>query len=149
MPVGTRDWKLCALTNCREEHASDATDPLRARIWLLGFKSDPLKIAGLRLLLRRELGRDVSRMSNDDVVDSIVALLARGTVHVHAAAVERLPVTAVVKPAPPPMAAPRAPAPSTRPPAIDAPTFPANVNLLSQASTLVAAAAEGAPFCPL
>src|SRR5262245_10662157 len=78
MPVGTRDWKFCALPNCREEHASDATDPLRARIWLLGFKSDPLKIAGLRLLLRRELGRDVSRMSNDDIVDSIVALLARG-----------------------------------------------------------------------
>jgi len=149
MPVGTRGWTLCAQPNCREERASDATDPLRARIWLLEFKSDPLKIAGLRLMLRRELGRDVSRMSNDDVVDSIAALLASGTLHVHADAVERLPVMAVVKPAPPPTASPRAPAPSAKLPAIDAPTFPANVNLLSQATTLVAAAAEGAPFCPL
>jgi len=149
MPVGTRAWKLCSQPNCREERASDATDPLRARIWLLGFKSDPLKIAGLRLILRRELGRDVSRMSNDDVVDSIAALLARGTIHVHAEPIERLPVMAVVKPAPPPMAAPSARAPSPKLSAIDAPTFPANVNLLSQATTLVAAAAEGAPFCPL
>jgi hypothetical protein len=149
MPVGTRAWKLCAQPNCREERASDATDPLRARIWLLGFKSDPLKIAGLRLMLRRELGRDASRMSNDDVVDSIAALLARGTVHVHVELVERLPVMAVVKPEAPPMAPPRPPAPPVKLPAIDAPTFPANVNLLSQATTLVAAAAEGAPFCPL
>ena len=149
MPFGTRAWKLCAQPNCREERASDATDPLRIRVWLLGFKSDPLKIAGLRLILRRELGRDVSRMSNDDVVDSIVALIARGTVHVHAEPVEWLPVMSVVKPAPPPTASAKPPAPSAKLPAINAPTFPANVNLLSQATTLVAAAAEGAPFCPL
>jgi hypothetical protein len=41
----------------------------------------------------------------------------------------------------------RAPA-AARPPAADPPTFPA-INAAAQAATLVAAAAQGAPFCPL
>jgi hypothetical protein len=41
----------------------------------------------------------------------------------------------------------RAPA-AVRPPAADPPTFPA-INAAAQAATLVAAAAQGAPFCPL
>jgi hypothetical protein len=149
MPLGTHAWKLCAQPDCREERAPEATDRLRARVWLLGFKSDPLKIGGLRVMLRRELGRDVSRMSNDDVVDSIAELLARGTLHVHAEVVKRLPVMSKAKPPAPAMAPPPKPPPSPKLPSIDAPTFPANVNLLSQAATLVAAAADGAPFCPL
>lgn len=149
MPLGARDWKLCGYSGCREERAPDADDLLRARIWLLGFKSDPLKIGGLRLILKRELGRDASRMSNDDVVDSIAALLASGRLHVHSEVVERLPVIEGVKAPPrPERPAPRAAAPSSRPAAIP-PTFPPNVNLSSQAATLVAAAADGAPFCPL
>jgi hypothetical protein len=42
---------------------------------------------------------------------------------------------------------PRVPA-APRPPAADAPTFAA-INAAAQAATLVAAAAQGAPFCPL
>jgi len=34
------------------------------------------------------------------------------------------------------------------PPAIDPPTFSPNISLLAQAASLVAAAAQGAPFCP-
>lgn len=122
-------------------------------MWLRGFKADPHRMRGLRALLAREMSRDVSRASAETVVDGIVDLLLRGRLHLHAEVVKAPPPTAPSKPPPAPFALPvRVPQPpsvSIRPPSFDPPLFPANINLLSQASALVAAAADGAPFCPM
>jgi len=124
-------------------------------MWLRGFKSDSHRMRSLRALLARETSRDVSRTSADGVVDGIVELLSRGRLHLHAEVVKAPPSAEAAPPKPPPAlfaAPPRMPprpSLSLRPPSFDPPLFPANINLLSQASALVAAAADGAPFCPM
>lgn len=152
MLLDARGWKLCALRDCADARVSSANDRTRARTWLRSFKVDPQKMSGLRALLNRELRRDISRMSDDDVVDAVAALLSDNRLHVHAPVMKAV-VTVAAQPkesapafqrsSPPPRT------PSPRLPTIDPPTFESSDDLVLQAATLVAAAAEGAPFCAI
>ena len=159
-PFDARAWNVCARWGCRDEFVSAAADPFTSRMWLRGFKGDHLRMNTLRALLARETPCDMSRLSDDQVVDGIAGLLMRGRLHVHAKKSE--PVANMAKPvdqppaSPDPLAAhiPRQPRTQTfprlvQPPMLDRPTFPPNVNMLAQAAALVAAVAAGAPFCPI
>lgn len=146
--------KVCALPDCREARVPGAHGHVRAPSWVRGFKADLSTMTELRALLARLVRRDISRMSNDDVVKTVAALLANNRLHVHVEVVKAM-ATESAQPAPPafqPPALQRAPTrtpSSPRPTAVDPPTFPSSANLASQAAALVAAAAAGAPFCPI
>ena len=154
MWLDARGWKVCALPDCREARVSGAHARAREPSWLRGFKADPTTMTELRSVLARMVRRDISRMSNDDVVNTVAALLADDRLHVHVEVVKAM-ATESAPPAPPPFQPPtfqRAPTrtpSSPRPTAVDPPTFPSSANLVSQAAALVAAAAAGAPFCPI
>jgi len=152
LPFGTRAWKLCVGSGRDDaDRLAFRGDRFGARMWLSPAKSDAMKMRVMRTALARETPRDVSRMSNDAILDAIADLLARGRLYVHADA-PRTVSAAVAAPEPAPVAVPRAsrrsPATSSAAPIL-APTFPPGVNLSQQAAVLVAAATEGAPFCPM
>ena len=149
MQLDVNGWKLCALPGCHEDVSGDRA---RMLLRLRNLKGDPAKMASLRALVGRTTQREMSRMSNDDVFDAVASLLAQNRLHVHAGVEVAKPMGgAAAPPKPAPSYQPPAPrAPSSPPPAaIDPPTFPPNANLVSQAASLVAAAAEGAPFCAI
>jgi hypothetical protein len=154
-PLRSHAWRFCGLHGCPDEsRVAVLKDRSQARVWLQPFKADASRIAAMRTLLSRDGSRHVARMSNDGVIDAIGELLARGRLHVHEVPVGNLP-TATIAPVetvhvPFPFAD-RQPRQSTSmlriAGASDEPTFLSDVDLARQAGTLVAAAAQGAPFC--
>jgi hypothetical protein len=128
------------------DYAYRFPDAARAKQFLAGFKADPVAMAGLRrLLAERDWLHTPARMSDDDVLKAVAALLSRGEL---VAGVEWKPrVAAPVQPGAASAAA--SPAPS-REPAADEPepnTFEASHDGAAQAAALIAAAETGVPFC--
>ena len=104
----------------------------------------------LRRLVADRGTRHLFRFSDDSVVDFAAELLVRDQLHIHAEvkALVQVHVGQAASAAPAVVRRP-APSPSRVSFADDPPTFPSEVDLEDQAAVLVAAAASGAPFCPL
>src|SRR5205807_1792638 len=87
------DWSLCDRYDCEKP---DFIPGLRGRSftqhWLQRFQSDPWKILRMRRLLERDVSGQLSRMSDQQVIDRVVALLVSGQVHIHTSQPEPLPV---------------------------------------------------------
>ena len=156
-PPDPSDWKLCARPDCREiNRRSLPADRNRVRLWLLSLRSDSAKLNAMRSLLPQR-GRQRGSMRDEAVIDWLATLGARGEVHLHSAVPPIFPAlggtyTAAPDPVPFPISERKPPAPreAVRPPIFDdPPTFPSGVNLAEQGAALIAAAAQGAPLCPI
>ena len=159
LPFDRHAWKLCERQACREQNRSSGPrDRYSARISLLAFKTDALKMSGLRNLLSRWSSSQLFRMSDEEVIDQIAELWARGRLHVHSPT----PVRVVSAPASVARTSPKVVSfplserkprgragTSHQPPRSEPPTFSSDIDLVVQAATLVSAASQGTPFCPL
>lgn len=156
MPLLLQDWQFCGKADCRDpDLASGLHDPFAARRWL-EYKTDVLNLLAMRTLLLQEgRGWDLSRMSDDDVIDQITRLLVSGRLHVH---VRQIPLGNGVlaaqktdKPFVPFPISERKPAvaKAAPPKPVDPPTFPPDADFASQAAALSAAASAGVAACYL
>ena len=118
-----------------------------------------------RFLSEARMSRDVSRISDETVVDQIADLLVSGLLHIHMApTVTTAGTSAASQPqsiaasagadtfVPFPLSARNARASHTPPrgtttPLPDPPTFPNDTDYAAQAATLIAAAQAGTPTC--
>ena len=148
MRFGQQGWELVDRPRSGEHSPPGADNPVQVVAWLRGFKRDSSRMRSLRALLARKLPRDLSRMSDDDVIDGVAALVSRGRLQIVAPAQPRPQMVAA--PSPMPVPAPRMPSPPRPPPmpglSFEPPLLP---NVAAQAAVLVAAAATSAPFCPI
>ena len=161
----SRDWEFCETLDCLEaDWFSSLQDGRAARQWLQAHKGNLDRMLAMRSLLSREgTARDISRMSDDAVLDEIANLLVSRRVHVHGKPEYRLigdgeaSQTSTVSPArssaetlprfPLSGRGPRVPAPTPRQQVNEPSTFSPNVNHAAQAATLVVAAARGSAAC--
>jgi hypothetical protein len=160
-----RDWEFCRRLDCRDRNpVASLRDRSYARQWLQSSKQDYLKMLGMRTLLSQEDNEhDFFRMTDEAVIDQIAKLLSSGRLHIHMLPIRgavlegseqsqrftTFVVTDTEKFVAFPLSerSPRVPG-TFREPAVDPPTFSSNMDAAAQAATLVAAAAEGKPFCP-
>ncbi len=151
-------WEFCRKRNCRDREVTVAIqDRFSPRQWLQRFGGDAARMLVLRRLLVEESGAgELSRMSDQLVIEQIAGLLASGRLHLHRLA---MPVASggqsqdsddAEKLVPFPLSErrPRAPGASSREPSLDSPTFSPNINPAAQAAALMAAADQGKAFCP-
>lgn len=130
-------------------------DASRARGVLLAFKRDAVGMSALRAIVGNATGGTLWRRSDDQVIAAVADMLARGDVHFHDRFAPYTPPEVLTNrvtprdplPAPPSRAAERVV--YRPPPPMDPPTFPDTLDFDSQAAVLLAAAASGAPFCPM
>ena len=125
-----------------------------ARDWLRGFLVDDAHAVTLRRLAHLA-GGDVglTQHSTQGVIEQLAGLIACGQLRVCGKdqavhLIQTSTGTAPPGPPPPPPAARGASAPVVAPPPAPS-TLPAQVDAAAMAKTLVAAAAEGAPFCEI
>lgn len=153
--AGVDSWRLCTRHGCREPGVVVfAGDVSRARGLLLGFKRDAFAMSALRAIVSNASGGTLWRQSDDQIIATVADMLVRGEVHLHDRFAPYTPPEVFTnrvtpkdpRPAPAPKAAERV---VYRPPSIDPPTFPDTLDADSQAVVLLAAAAAGAPFCPM
>lgn len=148
-------WKLCRRIECGDRSLTyELPDRLQARLWLEQFARKASAMIAIRTWLasQHDGRRDVSRMSDQAIIEHVAALISRGVVHVHtlAATREPEPPMAPSRPREEPVEA----APRNQPRAVtpvdetETSTFQDDVDLAAQAATLTAAAANGTPFCP-
>ena len=154
--AGVEGWRLCTRHSCRDAGiVSFSGDASRARGLLLTFKRDAFGMSALRVIVSNASGGTLWRRSDDQIIAAVADMLVRGDVHMHDRFAPYTPpevLTNRVKPrdplpSPPPRAAERVV--YRPPPTIDPPTFPDTLDADSQAVVLLAAAAAGAPFCPM
>lgn len=157
-------WKFCRSLYCQDEMPRlPLRDRGAAHDWVQRWKSDSFRMSEMRALLAQDrLSRDVSRVSDDTVLDQIAALLAAGLLHVHIARTptavgasaslsqsERTAVEPEIS-VPFPLSnrnrrAPRAQSSKTIPPPADPPSFPPDTDFGAQLAQLIAAAKAGLP----
>jgi hypothetical protein len=158
-------WEFCRAPGCRERVSIYAPlDRFSAREWLKQSQKDVLKMLHMRTLLSQERARDLSGMSDEEVIDQIAELLVSGCLHIHGQPVRPVTLTGggsqgsttsakteAEKPVPFPLSERRSrmPTVSSRERAVDPdqPTFSSNTDFAAQAATLVAAAHGGAAAC--
>ena len=113
-------------------------------------------MTGIRTLLAQHSPEQIHRMSDDEVIDAVADLLASGLLHVHTQPVRVISAAGSAVPEAPKLVpfplSERKPREQTiaypEPTKEDPPTFSSDIDVAAQAATLVAAAAQGAPFCP-
>lgn len=95
---------------------------------------------------------EVARLTDDEVLDEVTRLFQTGELRIDEGKVEvkKKGGGSIAPPeaAAPPVAAPPPPQAAPVPEATDPDTLPPNLDAATQAATLQAAAAQGAPFCP-
>jgi hypothetical protein len=150
-------WWLCRNIRCPHRRVTIPSlgDETLAVQWLRGFRPDTSKMLQMRSILAAEFGSMGSfRLSDHAVLAQIARLLLSGKVHLHQPSdpfeqAQLRPEGASTKSAPVPRSGRRftAATPFREPPS-DPATFLADIDLQSQAATLMAAAKSGKPFCP-
>lgn len=145
------DWCFCEKHDCTRSDRVDLTDRRWTLLWLQQFKGDSFKVRTLRDVLRNHISLPLSQMADQVVCEQVAELFTSRRLHIHQKKVEA--PAGGVAPEPEKYVAfpftgrrPRAPEPLPPPP-LDPPTFSPNVEVSSQVAALVAAAAEGIPFC--
>jgi hypothetical protein len=164
-PLGR--WKFCSNLGCQDEMPRF---PLRdrgaAREWVQQWKNDTFRMSEMRRFLSEDrMSCDVSRISDDLVVDQIADLFVSGLLHIHVApTVTTAGSIAVSQPqsaaasagadtfVPFPLSARSArtshtPSRDTITPPPDPPTLPSDTDYTAQAAVLIAAAQAGTPTC--
>ena len=149
----SQEWKLCRRIECDDRSLTwGPRDRLQARLWLEQLERSAMAMSALRLWLASQNdGWDISRMSDQALIEQIAALISRGFAHVHVLAAPREPSPLMPRRSPP--EAPVEAAPRSRPREVapvaetETSTFH-DVDPAAQAATLTAAAASGTPFCP-
>jgi hypothetical protein len=144
------DWELCQKLDCRSRSVSFANNPFQARQWLQHSKADVSKMLAMRnVLLQEHIGLDPFRMSDDEVINQIAALLASDRLHIHVASMIQTtaPTLSQVSPVAVRQKQAAAPPPRKAVSMDDPPTLPSDVDFAAQAAALVAAASSGAAFC--
>lgn len=84
-PLGR--WKFCSNLGCQDEMPRF---PLRdrgaAREWVQQWKNETFRMSEMRRLLSQDrMSRDISRISDEAVVDQIADLFVSGLLHIHVA----------------------------------------------------------------
>jgi hypothetical protein len=154
-PLGKDEWWFCREPNCPYvDRIHELQGRLLAHLWLEQFKGDPLKMQMLRSLVQNEMFLSPTRASDDALLKHIAALLISGRMHLHERRWEIRDVGGATQGdgqlVPFPLAERRAPREvPPPPPMIEAASFSSDVDLPAQAAALVAAAAQGTPFCPV
>jgi hypothetical protein len=151
LPGGYR-FSICARGNCGEgDRLSAFSDVSWAGLWVQALKADPIQMGVIRRLLQADNLPPLCGSADEGIMRSLAELLARGSVHIHMYA-PPVPSTPL-KPAGAPASASPAPRPRQEAPrsapASDPSVFDRNADEGAQAAILVAAAAQGAPFCAL
>ena len=150
-PLAQLDWRFCQELTCNgPDRVDDLQGRLWTRLWLQQLKGDPLTMSTLRDLLSNHTSLPLSRLTDTTLVDQMAELLTSGRLHLHAKKMEAHPVgtpKATEDAAPFPISEHQPRYASSPPPLLDPPTFPSNVDLSAQSAALVAAAAQGTPFC--
>jgi hypothetical protein len=159
--AGIEDWWFCGLQNCNDSEETrlpHAGGKLWTRLWLERWKRDTRKCRELRqTLAQAHLGRPVHRYTDEEVVDQIALLIERGVIHIHAAAA-RVGTAEATREGGQPVTPPAFPLSERRAPSNsqdsssdpnDPATFASAMDPDAQVAALVAAASQGAPFCPI
>jgi hypothetical protein len=149
-----RKWKLCGNPDC-SDRVPELRDRFYVRQWLMQFKRNVPRMLGLRTLLAQEAGhRQLSGMSDEDVIHYLPELLVSGRLHAHALPVgeQARSVTSdgdSPQSAPFPLAARRAASESGMhsEPAIEQLDFPPATDFSNQAVAFCEAAETGKAFC--
>lgn len=157
MPSSNPSRSLCIWHECAGCVSPLRTgDPLAARQWLAGRRSDGAGLQALRADASCvDEGEDLSRLDDHALLDLLAAQISAGVMRVCGQRSEttlyRLVLTQAAAPPPAPAPSP-APTPargSAAPPplaAVDS-TFPASLDVAAMVATLRQAAQEGVPFC--
>lgn len=145
------EWWLCSERNCDSTSRVIGTpDRTKARLRIMQWKRDPLRMRALRDLIGNQTSVPFSRGSDDMVIQQIAEFLTSGRLHFHEKKMEVRSAGGVSRQAndvPFPLSERRPRVPSTPPRLVDPPSFSPSVDLPAQAAALVAAAAAGMPFC--
>jgi len=156
------DFEFCERLDCREREFI-SRDRAFVRQFLRTASAHARNMSLMRTLIcRRDFAGNVSRMSDQTVIDLIAELLLCGRLHIHAqpartvlntgAPPDSATASASAAAAFQPVSVPnrrQQPSVSAAATALipDVPTFPPNTDLAAQAATLVAAARTGTPAC--
>lgn len=157
------DYEFCQKFDCRNGRlVPGLRNGFAARQWLGQFKHDAAALLRMRSLLTGQ-GKawNLSQLSDESVLGEIANLMSSGRLHWHvrrgtvlAAPGQKSALTRERKSDkfvafPLAWRKPAAAFSSSRQPAVDPPTFPLHINAAAQATVFLAAAAQGAPFCPI
>jgi hypothetical protein len=153
--LGFGRWRVFRRGECSDCKPLNLRDKPLARQWLQQFRNDNSSMASLRgLLIENSDTWPIGGMKEEAVIDQIANELSCGTLQVCPETLHqgssRSEASATPEPAPFPLSERRLRASTVpaNPPMSEPPTFSSDVDLAAQAATLVAAAAEGKPFCP-
>jgi hypothetical protein len=81
---GSGDWNFCRKLDCPERQSASLRDDVLTHHWLQGYKDDASKMNAMRTALSQDgAGRDLSRLSDEMIVEQIAQLLSGGKLHVH------------------------------------------------------------------
>ncbi len=145
------DWWFCQQANCNNpDRVYELEARLWGRLWLQQLKGDPFQMRTLRDLLANQISLPPSRVTDNTVVEQIAELLNSDRLHIHTRKMEMYAVggpRAAEDPAAFPISTYRPKDSAAPPPVIEPPSFSPKADLSAQAAALVAAAAQGTPFC--
>ena len=149
-PLRQHEFWFCANPNCAgSDRVSGLEGQFLAHCWLQELKSDQLRKSVLRDLIRSDITLEFFRVSDATLVRRIEDLLISGRLHLHKKEREVQSGSGNQdQQVPFPLSQHQPREAYVPPPVIDAPSFSRDVDLAAQAATLVAAAAQGTPFCP-
>ena len=148
-PLLQHEWCFCQKPECA---SSDRVYGLEAQslvhLWLQELKDDPFRIHAFRDLVRSNISLPIVRV-DATLVRRIEEMLIAGRLHLHKKEKGiQSGSGAPEKHVPFPLSERHPRDTSPPPPVIEPPSFSSHVDLSAQAATLVAAAANGMPFCP-
>jgi len=147
--LGRDEWWLCQEQDCTEP---DRASPLETQMWihwwLQDLKTDKGKMWLLQDLVRRDISTDPLHLPHDAFVRKTEQLFISGRLHLHKNRMEARGGARVEEQNVPFPLQDRQPRVASGPaPIVDLPVFSPKLNMSAQAAALVAAAANGTPFC--
>jgi hypothetical protein len=158
--AGIQDWWFCSNGTCTQPNRIPSLGgTLWTRLFLERWTRDWRKAGELRrILTEADRGRSLLQLTDDEVVAQVALLIERGCIHIHASHAwvhvedkfSQSGVTAPPQPPAFPLASRSAQSnPESAAPAPDDPaTFTGPVDPGAMVAALMAAASQGAPFCP-
>jgi len=149
-PLRHHEYWFCEKQDCSSpDRASGLQGQFLIHCWLQELKSDPVRKRILGDLVRSEIPLALFCIGEATLVRRVEQLLISGQLHFHKKEREVQSGSGDLETQVPfPLSQRQPREASAAPPVFDPPSFSPDVDLAAQAATLVAAAAQGVPFCP-
>ena len=143
------EWWFCNNQDCGgADRVFGLEGQVLAQWWLQELRNDPIRKDVVRHLVRSDIPLTLFRVADPGLVQRVEELLISGQLHFHKKKREVHSGAEVQENNVPfPISNRQTRDASPPPPVLDPPSFPPDVDLSAQAAALVAAAAQGTPFC--